>query len=158
PGEFVLADGKARRATKRDALDGNSGSADDADRQKVDTAVIIAVREIRADLELVRTQVVSLPKLVRLLPFRSFAFTALAVEVAACRSLDQQFIWIATVGRHVGIKPLVAELRNQQGVGAYGVAMLDCRHVTALMEIWSRRLWREGVQAEVVELLRIQRE
>ena len=94
----------------------------------------------------------------QLAPLRVFALPRLAVPESAGGCFDEQIEWRRAVRGHIDVKPLIAELRNQQRIRAERVAMLDREHIAALVNIRRRGLRKKRIQSVVVDLLRIKRE
>src|SRR5271166_3929414 len=92
-------------------------------------------------------------RLVDFLPLHSIGVPILAVEESAFGRFDQQAIWILTVGKDVGIKALVGQLRSEQSARIRNVAMLRRKLISALMEVWGGGLRGKSIQSEVVKLL-----
>src|SRR5581483_42316 len=113
PRYFILTDAKSGTRAEPNPLGGKSRRPDDAHWQKVQRPVIVAMREVGSNLELVGAEAPG-PELISLLPFRAVGVALLPVEKSARRGLEQELVRTGAVRRQVDIKSFVAELRNEQ--------------------------------------------
>src|SRR5271165_3431279 len=96
-------------------------------------------------------------ELIRLVQVQTRRAASLRVEESTFGSFDLQPIQIVALWSDVRIEYFVAELRREQTRLPDYIMMLCVNLVAALVVVRRRGLRREGVQAQILELLRIKR-
>src|SRR6267142_2612058 len=158
PRRFVLIDGERGWIREGDAFDRSVRRAVDFHRKKGLAAMICGVFETQTCRELMRSCKLAGRKPIGFFPTCARAIPRLAVEKAAFCRFEKQSIAIVALRSDVRVESLVAELGNEQSRGADYVAVLQVSLEATLVKIRRRRLCVEGVQAQVVELLWVDRE
>ncbi len=97
-------------------------------------------------------------ELIDLLPLGAIGPASLAVEETSLRRLDQKLIGIIIWCGNVGIVAFVADLRDQGALFSNQIAMLSVELIPSLVEICGGGLWGKGIQPQVIQLLRIDRD
>src|SRR5882757_3352199 len=127
-------------------------------RKKSLAAVILGMLEAQASRELVRSHKLPRRKPIRFFPTCPRTAPRLPVEKTTFRRFEKQTIGIVALWDDIGVESLVAELGGEQSRRADYVAVLQVGLKAALVKVRRGRLCVEGVQAQVVELLRVGRE
>src|SRR6185369_1223233 len=132
PRGLVLADIERGWLSKGDALDRRVGGVRDRGSQECLSAVVSGMSEIESRLEFVLTKELKRSELIGLLPFDPGSAACLAAEESSFCCIWQKAIGLVALRRHVGVKLLEAELRNEKAPLSSQVAVLCINLITAL--------------------------
>src|SRR5262249_9371408 len=103
--------------------------------QKCLAAVVVGMSEIEPGFKFVLANELKRRELVDLLPFDAGSTPSLAAEESTFCRIRQEAIGLVALRRHVGVKLLEAELRNESAALSGQVAVLGIDLIAALMKI-----------------------